>query len=390
MPPTTKEECPMAGEQILCVDDEERVLTLITTFLERSGYKVRVARDGLEALRAIEQDLPDLVLTDVNMPNMNGLELSRWLRTRRTTARIPILILSALDQPHDVLSGYAEGADEYVAKPVELTILRAKVESLLKRRGVAHSAASTGKVVVFLRAKGGVGATTIAVNGAIALAEASNRTVALLDLDPQIGSVPMYLGLQPPGTLADLSEQPVSEADDRVLEGFLATHGSGVQMIAACDVPERQKFVTVPAVQQAADWLRARSAYVLVDTGLSLSEANLAVFDVADLVCVVTSGSPTSLLATAHQLDLLSKLGQAPDRQILILNRISMHGASYEQVAGRLNRVPDVVVTHSELFDDASARGLPLLVSHPENTSCQDLRALAETIRNRLHVGAAA
>jgi hypothetical protein len=75
---------------------------------------------------------------------------------------------------------------------------------------------------------------------------------------------------------------------------------------------------------------------------------------------------------------------------MLILNRLSMHGASFEQAAGWLNRVPDVVVTHSELFDDAAARGLPLLVGHPENRACQDLRAMAETIRSRLQAGAAA
>jgi CheY-like chemotaxis protein len=380
----------MAAETILCVDDEEQVLSVVATFLERSGYGVRTAHDGVEALRAVEEQQPDLVLTDVNMPTMNGLELVRRLRSRRTTSRIPVLMLSALDQPKDVLSGYAEGADEYVTKPVELAILRAKVESLLKRRGAVHSAASTGKVVVFLRAKGGVGATTIAVNGAVALAEASSRTVALLDLDLQFASAPMYLGMRPPGTLADLSEQPDPEMHDGALEGFLATHGSGVQVMAGCDVPERQKLVTVPAVQQAVDWLQARSPYVLIDTGHSLSESNLAVFDVADLVCVVTSGSPPSLRATAHLLEVLSELGQAPDRQMLILNRLSMHGASFEQAAGWLNRVPDVVVTHSELFDDAAARGLPLLVGHPENRACQDLRAMAETIRSRLQAGAAA
>jgi pilus assembly protein CpaE len=380
----------MAAERILCVDDEEQVLRVVATFLETSGYGVRVAHDGTEALNAVEQELPDLVLTDVNMPTMNGLELARRLRSRRSTARIPILMLSALDQPNDVLSGYAEGADEYVTKPVELTILRAKIESLLRRRSTAPAAGATGKVILVLRAKGGVGATTIAVNAAVALAESVNRAVSLLDLDLQFADAPIYLGLHPAGSLADLSEQSSAGVGEGGLEKLVATHESGVQVIAGCDAPERQGLVTVPAVQQTVDWLKLRSPYVVVDTAASLSESNLAVFDVADLVCVVTSGSTPSLRASGHMLQLLGRLGQAPERHLLALNRVSMHGASFEQVASALGREPDVVIGHSEMFDDAASRGLPLLAAHPENVVGQDVRALAGAMRTRLQVGAAA
>ena len=104
----------MADEKILFVEDEDHVRKVIGTFLERSGYALRTATDGFAAIQAVQQEVPDLVLTDVNMPRVNGLELARWLRGHHTTARVPIVMLSALSQASDVLAGYAEGADEYV------------------------------------------------------------------------------------------------------------------------------------------------------------------------------------------------------------------------------------------------------------------------------------
>ena len=377
------------AETILCVDDEEHVLKVLRTFLERSGYTVRLARDGVQALQSVQEEVPDLVLTDVNMPNLDGLQLARHLRGGRGTAHVPILMLSALNEADQVLSGYSEGADDYVAKPVELAILHAKIESLLKRRGAPQAGDSSGRVVLFLRAKGGVGATTLAVNSAVALAGTAARSLALLDLDLQFGDAARFLGLHPPATLADLSSDGHADGGDRRLEGFLAHHPAGVELMAACDLPERQQLVSVPVVQEAVDWLRRRAPMVLVDTGPSVSDANLAVFDLADLVCVVTSGSPPSLRASAHLLGLLSKFGQTPDRVLLVLNRVSQHGADFERAASWLQRAPDLVVSHSELFDEAATTGRPLLLAHPDNAGCQDLRGLADAITARLKLEAA-
>src|SRR5437763_9816948 len=101
----------VAGERVLFVDDEEQIRKLLSTWLTRHGYEVTVANDGWEALKAIRTKAPDLVITDVNMPNMNGLELTRRLRADHRTARIPVIMLSARKQADDVLTGYAEGAD---------------------------------------------------------------------------------------------------------------------------------------------------------------------------------------------------------------------------------------------------------------------------------------
>src|ERR1700716_3658516 len=121
----------LAGELILIVDDEKQGREPIAIYLQEEGYRTLIANDGAEAMTAVSQQLPDLVLADVNMPNMNGLELARRLRSDPKTAGIPIMMLSALAQSTDVLAGYSHGADEYATKPIELELLLAKVTSLL-------------------------------------------------------------------------------------------------------------------------------------------------------------------------------------------------------------------------------------------------------------------
>src|SRR5207244_6833513 len=174
----------MAGERVLFVDDEGQIRKLVQTFLTKHGYVVTTATDGYEALREIKRQKPHLIITDVSMPNLNGLELCRRLRSEAATARLPVIMLSAKKQADDILAGYAQGADEYVAKPVELAVLAAKVELLLRRSKVAEEAAGVaptarGQVCLFLHGKGGVGTTTLAVNSAIALASAMIYRVTL-------------------------------------------------------------------------------------------------------------------------------------------------------------------------------------------------------------------
>src|SRR5437016_4456562 len=245
----------VAGERVLFVDDEEQIRKLLSTWLTRHGYAVTVATDGWEALKAIRAKAPDLVITDVNMPNMNGYELTRRLRADHRTARIPVVMLSARKQADDVLTGYAEGADEYIPKPVEMAVLSAKIEVLIKRVRATQGGSETarkrgGNVVLFIHGKGGVGCTTLAVNSAVALAATTIYRVTLLDLNLEFGNAPMLLNLTSSRTLADLAENAHEQLDEGTFLTYLEQDRSGVRVLAGCDVPERAELVTVPAAQQ--------------------------------------------------------------------------------------------------------------------------------------------
>ena len=373
----------MAGERVLFVDDEEQIRKLLSTWLTRQGYEVVVANDGWEALKAIRTKAPDLVITDVNMPNMNGLELTRRLRADHRTARIPVIMLSARKQADDVLTGYAEGADEYIPKPVEMAVLAAKVEVLIRRFATTRGGAVAkrgGNVVLFVHGKGGVGCTTLAVNSAVALAATTIYRVTLLDLNLEFGNAPMLMNLTSGRTLADLAENAHEQLDDATFGTYLEQDRSGVRVLAGCDVPERAELVTVPAVQQAIDHLQKQSDYVVIDAPASFSQQVLAALDVADAAVIVTSAHLPSLKATKQALEVLEKLSYPVERTVLVVNRTSAAGVEMDHVARFFNRKPDIVVPYTEACDDAADRGRPLTVLHPDSAASKVIRDLAARI----------
>ncbi|MEI6519741.1 MAG: response regulator [bacterium] len=104
-------------KKILAVDDERHIVRLIQVNLERAGYTVITAFDGREALKKIEEERPDLVVLDVMMPFMDGLETLKRIRANPMTNRTPVIMLTAKAQDQDIFTGYSSGADIYLTKP---------------------------------------------------------------------------------------------------------------------------------------------------------------------------------------------------------------------------------------------------------------------------------
>jgi two-component system, sensor histidine kinase and response regulator len=119
------------SERILVVDDSPDNLFLVQTILEEEGYTITLAEDGRTALEQIELSPPDLVLLDVMMPEMDGYEVTRRVRENQKLPFMPILLITAFDQP-SVVKGLDIGADDFIRKPVEVDELLARVRSLLR------------------------------------------------------------------------------------------------------------------------------------------------------------------------------------------------------------------------------------------------------------------
>jgi pilus assembly protein CpaE len=374
----------VAGERVLFVDDEGQIRKLVQTFLTKHGYVVATANDGFEALREIKRQKPHLLITDVSMPNLNGLELCRRLRSEAATARLPVIMLSARKQADDILAGYAQGADEYVAKPVELAVLAAKVELLLRRVRAADVVSggpvAQGRVCVLLHGKGGVGATTLTVNGALALASTMIYRVSVLDLSLEFANAGMLMDLKPNQTLADLSSVRIEDMSEDLFELFVSRHASGVRLVTGSERPEHAELVTVPAVHHAIDRLKATSDYVLVDTAATFTQHTLAAIDSADILAVVTSSHLASLKSAHDLLSVFDKLGIPKAKTLLVLNRITEAGLQTDQVTRFFGRKPDVIIPFTASFDDAADSGKPLVSTTPSNVGAMSVRDLAAQI----------
>jgi DNA-binding response OmpR family regulator len=117
---------------ICLVEDEQKVAAFICKGLEEQGYAIRAAKDGKTALTILQNTVFDLLILDVMLPDINGIELCRQIRLKDN--KIPILMLTALDQVHNKVAGLKAGADDYLVKPFHFSELLARIEALLRRQ----------------------------------------------------------------------------------------------------------------------------------------------------------------------------------------------------------------------------------------------------------------
>jgi len=120
----------MANKRVLVVDDDAKTVELVKLYLNRDGYKVLTAYDGIEALRLIRESHPDLIVLDLMLPGIDGLEICR---TVRAESDVPIIMLTAMTTDQDKLTGLDLGADDYVTKPFSPKELAARVRAVLRR-----------------------------------------------------------------------------------------------------------------------------------------------------------------------------------------------------------------------------------------------------------------
>jgi two-component system KDP operon response regulator KdpE len=134
-----------APNKILIVDDEPQITRVLRTSLTSRGYEVRVANDGESALDLFKDWSPDLVITDLSMPNMTGIELCLHLRTK---SQVPIIVLSVRGEERTKVEALDSGADDYVTKPFSINELLARIRAGLRRLSVAEEPEVPGTIAI--------------------------------------------------------------------------------------------------------------------------------------------------------------------------------------------------------------------------------------------------
>lgn len=123
----------MSKEKILLVDDEEDILNLMKYNLEKDGFKVDCALSGEAALRIARENSPDLILLDLMLPGMDGLDVCRILKNDSSTKKTPVIMVTAKGEDSDIITGLELGAEDYITKPFSPKVLSARVKAVLRR-----------------------------------------------------------------------------------------------------------------------------------------------------------------------------------------------------------------------------------------------------------------
>ena len=144
----------MARERILVIEDEPDIADLLQYNLEKDGFQVAVAHRGDSGLEAVRRESPDLILLDLMLPGLDGLELTRLLKRERNAAHVPIVMLTARGEEVDRIVGLELGADDYISKPVRVDQLLKALERspARKQTNVSESPVITDEAIVFDKA----------------------------------------------------------------------------------------------------------------------------------------------------------------------------------------------------------------------------------------------
>jgi DNA-binding response OmpR family regulator len=370
--------------KILIVDDDPNLLKLVGFALYRAGYQALSALGGEEAMRLVQEETPDLVILDIMMPGMNGLDVLRELRARPVTAGLPVIILSARTQVAARIEGLEAGADEYVDKPVSPKELVARVAALLERTRRVQEAATSrlGPVFSCIGAKGGVGTTTIAINLALALA-AEERKVVAVELQSGPGTMAYQLHPEPAHTVADLLAKEPEEIDEAVLDQMLISCPGGLRALPASPDTYGTVPVTVDHARSIIHGLANLADYTIVDLAARPAPATRTALRQSDMILLVCEPDTASVAAANVLLQLLLEWGvdRAATGVVLVHHAENPAALSRRQVEAELAHWTLAEIPAAPaLFANALKESQTFLTHSPESTVARALKELATAL----------
>ena len=376
-------------QKILVVDDDELTVRWLEDVLSRQGYEVSVARTGTEALELTAREQPDLIVLDLILPDLDGLDVCRRIRRELRQADVQIIMLTSRDKAEDIVTGLRAGANDYIPKrPGADQELLAKIRALL-----AHPQRWTGeldvqgKVVAFTSAKGGVGTTSLCINFAQALAEmVAPQTVLVADLVSTPGSVAGLVGLpDEKESLIDLMTSGRIGLDHQSITRYLREPpGWRIQVLPGSYDP----LVTLDqwGVQILIEILPTLFDYVFADVGRTLSQGSLEVLQAAHQIVLILAADMDTVRLTQHYLALLRSLGISQERLFPVLNQsIGREGMSKGAIEDKLGLSIAGTIPHAQSpFVNAANQGKPFIESYPQHVSTMMIRELTQILRERL------
>jgi len=245
-----------------------------------------------------------------------------------------MVALSASRDPDLMLRAMRAGCNEFIGGGFD----EADFSEMLVRLYQQWSAKSArnnalGDVVTFFGAKGGVGTTTLAVHLAMYLVLCHQKKTLLIDNHPQLGHACIYLGID--GSRYHFNElvRNLSRLDSDLLRGYIATHSSGLEVLASPDVCGGQKTLDSNSIAQTLDFLRGEYDYVIVDGPSSLDDTNLAVIDASNLLYLVATPEIAAIRDLSRYVDSLSQGDHDIEKVKVVINRFSsQHALTVEQI----------------------------------------------------------
>ncbi len=358
--------------RILIIDDNPDILAMMRLILERKGqHDVTTIHDGMEGLKEAQQGKYDLLIVDVMMPDISGYEIVQRLRSEASTAKLPIIILSARRQPIDKLTSEEMGADLHLGKPVNAVELLQEVDRLLQQRA---GEPQKHKVIAIFSLRGGIGKTTVAVNLALLLQQIAPTT--LVDLAANGGHCATLLAVHPQRDWSELRGEASTTITTQRLTELMTPHPSGLSLLAAPSSPLRSEaFLSAEETTALLAAATARTPLVVVDLPACLNPSTLAVAERASRILLLGGLYRPDLETTLQTLAILAPWR---DKISLVINNPSPAPPLKKEQVERVVRYPvALMLPYHASAATALLHNHPLVEKSPQSPLTKGLRYLA-------------
>ncbi len=372
------------SSQVLLIEPDAKTATFLSRAMGERGYEVTVSPSGKEGLIAAWRDQPDVIVLELELPDLDGLEVVKRLRKESRTERKTIIAMTQRSKPEETLAGLDVGLDYYVVKQADAVEVLLRLMARAAQPEVVHHGEPErplGPLIPFVSAKGGVGTTSVCLNVACHIARAdTEKSVVVVDLVLPIGNVAQITGVKTQTDIVSLTELEPMELSTQLLQRELPIAPAwGFTVVPGCKDPAQAARLQAQRLGPAIQTLRAAYDTVIIDVGRNLSRLAMLVLSQASSVAVVMSPDPTSAANTRAMLQYMQHEAILAERIFVISNRAlgveDLTGPPLEAIVGR--PVDRGIPNLGKNFNLANNLHAPLHLRFPEDASVDALRDIA-------------
>ncbi|MBK7453431.1 MAG: response regulator [Anaerolineales bacterium] len=318
--------------RVLLIDDESMYYKMMVKDLEKSGYQLEYARTGNEGLAAVTSKSPEVVIVDLQLPDMTGFEIIERLRTTADFGHISILVITGRHEIDNKLKAFSLGADDYLVKPFNLEELIARLGNLARRgnaiKYVRKLEADQDKKTTLISVhslRGRVGCSTLAVNLGLALKQLWSRRTLIIDPVITAGQVAMMLNTSPRVTLESYANLPIADLDSNVADDLAILHKSGIYYAAASKLPIAMDTYSNEFWSKLLEKFIGQNEFIVADAPHDFSDNAIQLLNASTHILLLMAPELSSLRAASNALNIYDKLGFPETKVKIVLNMISNH-----------------------------------------------------------------
>jgi pilus assembly protein CpaE len=322
--------------KILIADDIEETRKVIKKLLnlEKELFDVvGEAGNGEEVLELIPTMKPDIVLMDINMPLLNGLET-----TEKITSDFPtviVIIMSVQAENEYLKKAMFHGAKEYIIKPFNfdslvntIKITYEKYRERQIKQGTGNKPTDNAKIITFFSSKGGVGKSILALNSAIIFSREGNKKVLLIDMDLQFGDISILVNQYNHKNIMNVIDEGQIDSYESI-KSYLYKYNQNLDILFAPERPEAAEYINKDIIEKMMGTLKNQYDFIIIDTGINFSDSTLYILDTAKTILFVSTMEIVALKNTKLGLRVMQSLGYDEDKVKLVINRCATnHGIS--------------------------------------------------------------